>query len=133
MSKIAVPLFEDRVSPHFGTSRTMLLATVDHGAIQNEAIWEVGGNGPMEMARHLVSLGIQFLICGGIHRPCKDWLTRNGITVIENQKGKAKEVIRKWLQDRPSVVDPGPRNGKGEESGKRRKSIDEGRQKEIIR
>ena len=97
MLKVAVPLFKDRVSPHFGASPKVLLVMVDHGIIQSEAIWEVGGESPMEIARHLVSLGIQYVICGGIHRPYKDWLIRNGITVMENQRGMAREVIKKLL------------------------------------
>jgi len=99
MTKVAVPLFKDRVSPHFGASPKVLLVMVDHGIIQSEAIWEVGGESPMEIARHLVSLGIQYVICGGIHRPYKDWLTRSGITVMENQRGVAREVIKKLLNE----------------------------------
>jgi len=93
MIKIAVPLFKDRVSPHFGTSPKMLLVTIEGGLIQSEATWDVGGEGPMEIARHLVSLGIQYVICGGINREYKEWLIKRGIKVIDNQRGTAKEVI----------------------------------------
>ena len=93
MLRVAVPLFKDRISPHFGASAKMLLVTIDHGVIQSEATWDVGGESPMEIARRLVNLGIQYLICGGIHRTYKDWLIRSGITVIDNQKGIAKEAI----------------------------------------
>jgi predicted Fe-Mo cluster-binding NifX family protein len=99
MIKVAVPLFKDRISPHFGASPKMLLVMIDHGIIQSEATWDVGGDSPMEMARRLVSLGIQYVICGGIYRPYKDWLIRNGITVVENQRGIAREVIKKWLNE----------------------------------
>jgi len=99
MIKIAVPLFKDRVSPHFGASPKMLLVTIEGGLIQSEATWDVGGEGPMEIARHLVSLGIQYVICGGINRAYKDWLTRRGITVMENQKGLAREVIKNLLKE----------------------------------
>lgn len=97
MIKVAVPLFKDRVSPHFGASAKVLLVMIDGGVIQSEATWDVGGESPMEIARHLVSLGIQYVICGGIHRTYKEWLISSGITVIENQKGIAKEVISNLL------------------------------------
>lgn len=93
MIKVAVPLFKDRVSPHFGASPKVLLVMIEGGVIQSEATWDVGGESPMEIARRLASLGIQYLICGGIHRTPKEWLIRSGITVIDNQKGIAKEVI----------------------------------------
>jgi predicted Fe-Mo cluster-binding NifX family protein len=99
MIKVAIPLFKDRVSPHFGASPKMLLVTVEGGIIQSEATWDVGGESPMEIARRLVSLGIQYVICGGIHRPYKDWLIRSGITVVENQRGIAMEVIKKLLNE----------------------------------
>jgi predicted Fe-Mo cluster-binding NifX family protein len=99
MIKVAIPLFKDRVSPHFGASPKMLLVTVEGGIIQSEATWDVGGESPMEIARRLVSLGIQYVICGGIHRPYKDWLIRSGITVVENQRGIAMEVIKKLLKE----------------------------------
>jgi len=99
MMKVAVPLFKNRVSPHFGASPKVLLVMIDHGVIQSEATWDVGGETAMEIARRLVSLGIQYVICGGIHRTYKDWLTRNGITVMENQRGIAMEVIKKLLKE----------------------------------
>ena len=72
---------------------------IEGGVIQSEATWDVGGESPMEIARRLVSLGIQYIICGGIHRTYKDWLIRNGITVMENQRGIAMEVIKKLLNE----------------------------------
>jgi len=99
MIKVAVPLFRNRVSPHFGASSNILLVTIEHGVIQSEVTWDIGGESPMEIARRLVSLGIQYLICGGIHRTYKDWLIRNGINVVENQRGIATEVIKKLLKE----------------------------------
>jgi predicted Fe-Mo cluster-binding NifX family protein len=99
MIKVAVPLFKDRVSPHFGASSKMLLVTTEAGVIQSEAPWDVGGESPMEIARRLLSLGIQYVICGGIHRAYKDWLIRNGINVVENQRGIAMEVIKQLLSE----------------------------------
>ena len=77
----------------------MLLVTTEAGVIQSEATWDVGGESPMEIARRLLSLGIQYVICGGIHRAYKDWLIGNGITVVENQRGIATEVIKKLLKE----------------------------------
>jgi predicted Fe-Mo cluster-binding NifX family protein len=99
MIKVAVPLFKDRVSPHFGASSKMLLVTIEGGVIQNEATWDVGGESPMEIARRLASISIQYIICGGIQRTYKDWLIRNGITVMENRRGIAMEVIKKLLNE----------------------------------
>jgi len=99
MIKVAVPLFKDRVSPYFGASSKMLLVMIDHGIIQSEATWDVGGESPMEIARRLISISTQYIICGGIQRTYKDWLISNGITVMENQRGIAMEVIKKLINE----------------------------------
>ncbi|KPK20951.1 MAG: hypothetical protein AMK69_22865 [Nitrospira bacterium SG8_3] len=95
--KIAVPLFNDRVSPHFGSSSITLLVHIRDGKIEREALWEVGGESPLVIARRLLDLGVDKIICGGIHSYCKEWLTSKGIKVVDNQKGVAREVVEKVM------------------------------------
>jgi predicted Fe-Mo cluster-binding NifX family protein len=88
--KIAVPLFKDRVGPHFGASSTFLLAETDGATISGETTWDLPGEGPMDIARRLVDLGVNLLICGGIPSHYKDWLMGKGMTVVDNQKGRVR-------------------------------------------
>lgn len=97
--KVGIPLFKERISPHFGTSTRILLIETNGATIYNEAEWDVGAEGPMEFARRIVDLGIDWLICGGIQLRLKDWLTKRGINVMDNQRGKAREVIKKILRE----------------------------------
>lgn len=97
--KIAVPLFKDRVSPHFGASSTVLLVETNGTAVCREATWEVKGEGPMEMARLLVDLGVEEIVCGGIQHRYKEWLIRKGIKVVDKQRGVAKEIVHKLMKD----------------------------------
>jgi predicted Fe-Mo cluster-binding NifX family protein len=53
----------------------------------------------MEIARSLVALGVNKLICGGIQSHYKDWLISKGITVVDNQRGVAKEIVCQLLKD----------------------------------
>jgi len=96
--KIAVPLFKDRVSPHFGASSTFLLLETNGTAICREATWDMPGESPMEMARRLADLGVEKLICGGIQNHHKEWLIRKGITVVDNQRGVAKKIVQNLLR-----------------------------------
>jgi predicted Fe-Mo cluster-binding NifX family protein len=97
--KIAVPLFEERVSPYFGSSSKMLFFDAGSGSCP-EFLWDVGGEGAMDIARRLVDLGVEILICGGIPEENKDWLVKKGVMVVENQKGNAREVVNKILKRR---------------------------------
>lgn len=95
--KIAIPLFKDRVAPHFGSSAKVLLVEIVNGTVKQEAKWEVGGEGGMDMARHLVNLGVEKIVCGGISRLHKQWLMDKGVLVEDNQKGDAREIIERIL------------------------------------
>lgn len=98
--KIAIPLFKERVSPHFGSSSKILLLETNGTMICQETIQNVGGDSPMEIARRLVDLGVEKVICGGIQYHYKDWLIRKGVAVVDNQRGMAKEVIQYLLRSK---------------------------------
>ena len=95
--KIAIPLFKDRVAPHFGSSSKALLVEIINGTVKQQAQWDMGGAGAMEMARHLVNLGVEKVVCGGISRMHKQWLRDKGVIVEDNQKGEAREIVEKLL------------------------------------
>lgn len=92
--KIAIPLFKERVSPNFGASSKIFLADIQNGRIRDEAMWDVGGESPMETARCLVDFGVEKLICGGIPNFYKEWLIGKGVLVMDNQRGVAKKIIQ---------------------------------------
>ncbi|MDZ7696253.1 MAG: NifB/NifX family molybdenum-iron cluster-binding protein [Deltaproteobacteria bacterium] len=106
--KIAVPLFNDRISPHFGASSTFLLVETDGKTISREATWNVPGEGPMEIARNIVALGVKEMICGGIQNQNKEWLMAKGIMVLDNQKGVAREIVRTHLESVSDHVNLSP-------------------------
>jgi len=95
--KIAVPLFGKRVSPHFGSSSKFMIVEFYGNVIRERVMCDVDGNGPMELARHIVDMKVETLLCGGIERSCKEWLIHQGVHVVENQKGYADEVIAKII------------------------------------
>lgn len=97
-TKIAVPLFKERVAPFFGASSKILLVEMQLRGIVQEVTWDVGGEGPMEIARRLVDLGVEKLICGGIQHQYKAWLVSRGVTVLENQRGTARNLIQDLLR-----------------------------------
>ena len=97
--KIAVPLFRDRVSPHFGSSSKVLLIDANGAIVHQEMMWDLAAEGPMEIARRLVDLGVEELVCGGIEHFYKEWLMGKGVKVVNNQRGVAREIIQELLRD----------------------------------
>jgi predicted Fe-Mo cluster-binding NifX family protein len=93
---LGVPLFGSRISPHFGSSSTLAVYEVHAQRICKKHIWRIGQSyfeHPMGLARKLADSDINILICGGIQKQCKEWLIKHGISVWENYRGEAEEVI----------------------------------------
>ena len=95
--KIAIPLFKNRVAPHFGASSEVLLLEIKNASVKQEARWNLGAESPFDIARRLVDLGVEKVICGGIGRIYKDWLKEKGVAVEDNKRGEVKEIIKELL------------------------------------
>jgi predicted Fe-Mo cluster-binding NifX family protein len=97
---MAAPLFKDRVSPHFGTSSLFLIVEVGEDGTVSEARGELTTATPLEAAAWLVDLGVNTIICGGISTVCKQWLESNGVVVLDNRRGPARQVIEDYRRGR---------------------------------
>ncbi|MCK8603735.1 NifB/NifX family molybdenum-iron cluster-binding protein [Desulfoferrobacter suflitae] len=97
--KIATPLFQDRVSPHFGSSSRFLLIELGNGRIIQQAVWDLGESSAMELAARLIDLGVKTIICGGMQSACKQWLEDRGAVVLDNRRGPAREVIQAYQRE----------------------------------
>lgn len=96
-TKVAIALFGDRISPHFGSSCKFLVVVAEEEKTLDSRLIDLKGTSPMQQARTLLSLGVEEVICGGIQRRFKEWLVSKGIGVVENQRGRVEEVVDKLL------------------------------------
>ncbi|MBW2000732.1 MAG: hypothetical protein JRJ29_22570 [Deltaproteobacteria bacterium] len=96
--KIAVVLFEERVSPRFGGSSEVLVVETAGSEILREETQDVGRKRPMELARRLVNMRVDKLICGGINRYHKEWLKRKGVSVLDNRMGRARDMLEELIE-----------------------------------
>ena len=107
-TKTAIPLFGDRVSPHFGSSSRFLVLVRENETLLDEVVFDFKEAGPMQQARELLNLGVGEVICGGIERRFREWLVSKGVAVIENQKGRVAEVVEELL-GRKNILEVGLR------------------------
>jgi hypothetical protein len=63
-------------------------------AVLDRTVFELKEADPMQQARRLVSLGVEKVVCGGIQRRFKDWLIGKGVAVMDNQRGRAEDLIQ---------------------------------------
>jgi predicted Fe-Mo cluster-binding NifX family protein len=92
-TKVAIALFGDRISPHFGSSSKFLVVVAEEEKTLDSRLIDLKGTSPMQQARTLLSLGVEEVICGGIQRRFKEWLVSKGVAVVENQRGRFEEVL----------------------------------------
>ena len=90
---VCVPLFGNRVAPHFGSSPELQFYEVKQDRIEKRQTIELSTHDPMYMARKISENNPDVLVCGGIQNYCREWLMHWGIKVFANQKGEAREVI----------------------------------------
>jgi predicted Fe-Mo cluster-binding NifX family protein len=98
--RMAIALFGDEVSPHFGATGRFLVATVHDGHVQAQAVEDVSHLCPHDFPEFLSSLGVEKVICGGVHRRFRDDLEHRGIEVFWGVIGSASEALTAYLAGR---------------------------------
>ena len=98
--KIAIPVWQGRISPVFDSSRRILLLDVEAGRVLARSEAQIGGELPQERARRLSELGAEVLVCGAISRPLAELVAQAGICLIPFIAGEVEEVLRAYLEER---------------------------------
>lgn len=90
---IAISIGLGRVSPVFEAGGRLLLLEFEHhrAVCRREVAWPDGISA--HRAEHLVDLGVEALICGGIMAPTEALLRRAGLRVIPWICGELDEVV----------------------------------------
>jgi predicted Fe-Mo cluster-binding NifX family protein len=108
--KIAIPVFESRISPRFDCAPGFRLYEMEGDRITGIREISCEGWHDMDRVSRLKVLGIDTLICGGIPDYLLSILTNNGIKVIPWVAGDTSEVLTVFLQGRlnsGTVICPG--------------------------
>jgi predicted Fe-Mo cluster-binding NifX family protein len=101
--RLAIPVWNDRVSPVFDTAGRVLLLDLADGIEQARHTVEVAQtSSPGERVKRLAELGVNVLVCGAISRPLASRLSAAGIVLIPWVSGALEEVLRAYLTDRLS-------------------------------
>ena len=102
--RVAVSVWNHRVSPVFDTARQVLLVDYEDGeqvARAEEAIDEI----PLpQRAARLSDLEVDVLICGAVSRPLLSMLSGAGIIVVPFVTGAVEDVLKAYVEGR--LADP---------------------------
>lgn len=96
--KVAIPLFNSRVSPRFEFASALLLATTEDRQIRERRQIALDGYDLFQRSALLRELGVDLLICGGIQGFIARSLGSGNIEVISPVSGDVEEVLQRFLQ-----------------------------------
>ena len=127
--KIAIPMFNSRVSPRFDFASRMLIATIDNGKVVERREHSLTNLNPIRRSALLSELGINVLICGGISGFSVRLLMGNGIEVIPMVAGEVEDVLNLFINDNlnAAIIPIVPGRRYGHYRGRRGKGKDRGR------
>jgi len=102
--KVAIPIWENRISPVFDTASRLLIAEIAKDGIKKRSETELGASELAGRCCRIQAMEVDFLICGAITRQFAQMLTAAGIEVIPGISGHPDEVLDAFVHG--SLTDP---------------------------
>jgi len=98
--RVAIPLWQGRVSPVFDEASRILLVDIAEKREQGRREEPLVTRNPFQRAQVLPTLGVDLLVCGMISQTQQTALASSGIRIIPHICGSMEEVIAAVLDGR---------------------------------
>ena len=95
--KVAVPVWQGRVSPVFDVAGQLLLVEFVGGVEKSRRDHMLVDAEPQQRAVQLSELEVETLICGAVSQPLESLLTENGIKVYGRVCGNLDDVLAAFV------------------------------------
>jgi predicted Fe-Mo cluster-binding NifX family protein len=95
--KLALAVWNGRISPVFDTSRQLLVLEVEGGEALSRREHEIAAEEAFAKVARLAELGVEVLICGAVSRPLAEMIAIRGIRLVPFVAGDAEEVLAAFL------------------------------------
>ncbi len=98
--KLAVPVWQGRISPVFDVAGQLLLVELVDGREVVREERPLGDAAADQRAAKLAEYGVETLICAGISQPLEGMLADRGLRVIARVCGDVEDVLAAFLAGR---------------------------------
>lgn len=95
--KVALTVWEDRISPLFDSSRTLLIADIKARGVGEKRLEPFECDSAFSRAEKLDELGVKVLICGGISSFFASLIEAHHIRIIPFAAGAVDEVMEAYV------------------------------------
>ena len=99
--KVAVTVWEDRVSPVFDSACTLLVAEIEGNRIVNEYYQRFNPEMPLQLVQMLTAQGVVVLICGAVSEGLANMVETAGLELIPFITGDIRKVFTTCLASKP--------------------------------
>ena len=99
--RIAVAVWQSRVSPVFDTAGQLLIMDVENGRESNRTEQSILGLSIQKRVDRLVELDVDVLLCGAISRQLAGMVAASGIRLIPWVTGDIAGVLQWYLTGKP--------------------------------
>ena len=99
--RIAIAVWESRISPVFDAAEHLLILDVENGREVNRIEKSILGLSTQKRVDRLVELDVDMLLCGAISRQLADMVAASGIRVIPWVTGEVGKVRDWYLTGKP--------------------------------
>ena len=134
--RIAIPIWEDKVSPVFDTALRLLVVEVENQKETSRFVYYIEEQDLTRKCHRIRNLDVDILICGAVSHPFLQILRASGLDVIQEISGQAEEVLEAYLQGNifhSRFLMPGCRRARHRHGKKIRNQMQPKKQKQINR
>ncbi len=110
--KLALTVWEGRISPLFDSARMLLIADIENRQIAGKHFERFDGGSAFSRAERLNDLGVNLLICNGISTAFANLIEAYRIKIIPFVAGPLDEVLEAYLTGKLSGKRCAPRCGR---------------------
>ncbi len=97
--RVAIPIFNGRVSPLLDVAGSFIYADIESGKVGDRHVIKVPGNSSLARINLLKEKGVSLLICSAVSRECACAVARMGITILPGIIGEVDEVLNAFAND----------------------------------
>lgn len=108
--KIAIPIWEEKVSPVFDTALKLLVVNIDNNREESRFFYPIDEEDITRKCQRIRRLELDTLICGAVSQPFLQMLLSSGLDVIQEISGPAEDVLKAYLEGKifqPRFLMPG--------------------------
>jgi predicted Fe-Mo cluster-binding NifX family protein len=118
--RVAIPVYNKRVSPRFGYTRDFLIVDLEGGKEIDRRMLTMEIDQPGQIADHLAKQGVSLILSGGMNPYFQEQFRRRNIGVIWGLIGDPNDVLTTYLDGRVfSGMGPCPARGRRRRSRRR--------------